>query len=270
MSFNDIENSEYLSEPVDLFQFVRGGSNWRYTTADADQTLGGITYLAIPITCSDLEQSQEMSRNPITIEMDKDAEFLRQYRASPPSDVVSLTILRFHEGDSEVVTRWVGRVVNVTFQERTVKVRCEPIFTSMKRPVLRRQYQTACPHVLYGAQCALSSASWGVEATLQAVNGTALSSGTFDLEPDGYYAGGFVEWQVAGGNLEKRFIVAHVGTTITINIPFVNIPGNAEVKVYPGCDHTLATCADKFSNVLNYGGQPFFPDKNPMNGTSIF
>ena len=40
-------------------------------------------------------------------------------------------------------------------------------------------------------------------------------------------------------------------------------------EAYPGCDHTLATCAAKFGNQLNYGGFPYIPVKNPFTGDAI-
>jgi len=43
-----------------------------------------------------------------------------------------------------------------------------------------------------------------------------------------------------------------------------------QVRAYPGCDHSLITCANKFGNSLNFGGFPFMPEKNPMDGTPVF
>jgi hypothetical protein len=34
------------------------------------------------------------------------------------------------------------------------------------------------------------------------------------------------------------------------------------VKVFAGCDLTLAQCKAKFSNVLNFGGMPHMPQSN--------
>jgi hypothetical protein len=42
------------------------------------------------------------------------------------------------------------------------------------------------------------------------------------------------------------------------------------VTLFPGCDHTLATCSGKFSNTANYGGFPFMPTKNPFGGDPIY
>lgn len=269
MTYTAQENSVYGGQPNELYQFVRGGQSWRYTSADEDKVVSGITYSSATLTRTKFEQNQEMSRNPITITMDKNAAFVQQYRGAPPSDVIQLTVFRYHEGDAEVVTVWMGRVANVKFRERVAEVRCEPVFTSMKRPVLRRRYQTTCPHVLYGAQCGVSSASFEVTTDLLSVSGNTLTASAFGTKPDGYFSGGYVDWEV-NGNLERRFIVNHVGQNLTINLPFGGMPSNATVRAFPGCDHVLATCNDKFNNVDNYGGQPFYPTKNPMNGTPIF
>jgi hypothetical protein len=39
--------------------------------------------------------------------------------------------------------------------------------------------------------------------------------------------------------------------------------------MYAGCDHLLATCRDRFSNVANFGGFPWIPQKNPFSGDAI-
>lgn len=269
MTYTAKENSTYDGQPNELYQFVRNGQSWRYTSADEDKTIESIIYSSASLTRTKLEQNQEMSRNPITVSIDKNASFVQQFRGAPPSDVIQLTIFRYHEGDSEVVTIWIGRVVNIRLKERIAEIRCEPIFTAMKRPVLRRRYQTTCPHVLYGAQCGVLSSSFSVITSLLSVSGTTLTASAFGTHPDGYFSGGYVEWEV-DGNIETRPIINHVGTAITVNFPFQGMPSNATVKAFPGCDHVLATCNTKFNNVENYGGQPFFPSKNPMNGTTIY
>ncbi|ELF9250511.1 phage BR0599 family protein, partial [Salmonella enterica] len=42
------------------------------------------------------------------------------------------------------------------------------------------------------------------------------------------------------------------------------------VKLYPGCDRTIATCDNKFANHLNYGGQPHMPGKSPYTIIKLF
>ncbi len=272
MSYDQREISVFEAFPVELYLFARGAQYWRYTSADEDKVVDGVTYESVQIRRGKFEQNQEMSRSNLSLNMDKGITFLNQFRGSPPTDIVQLTIQRYHEGDAgpdNITVPWVGRVVNVKFLEREAEVRLEPVFTSLRRPTLRRMYQTTCPHVLYGKACGKSSADFRTDATLTGVSGRDLMSPVYGTKPDGYFAGGYADWEIAGV-LERRFIVNHVGPTITLNLPFAGIPANATVRTYPGCDHTLNTCKNKFANVPNYGGQPFYPRKNPMSGTPIF
>jgi len=270
VTIDTIERSEYDGNPVEIYTLVRQTNIWRYTSADADQTVDGFLYESYPISRDKIAQSQEVARGPINLKMSKSLPFLFPYRSSPPSSVTTISIRRFHQGLAEYVTVWLGRITNVKFGERDAEVRCEPVFTSLKRPALRRRYQTTCPHVLYGAQCSVERAEFAVAATLIGSTGTVLTSPTFALTEDGWFAGGYVDWTTDDGDVERRFIVDHVGEDITINLPFQGLVGTDEVVAYPGCDHLIATCHDKFDNEDNYGGQPFYPDKNPMNGTPIF
>jgi len=269
MTYSSFESSEYLAQPIEIYEFVRGIITWRFTTADEDKIVNSQTYTKIIAERSSLEQTQEMSRNPINIKMDKNVNFLQQFRTSPPSDPINLIIKRFHEGDNEVVTIWIGRLINVQFKEREAELRCEPIFTSLKRPVLRRRYQTTCPHVLYGPQCGKSAALSKIAGSVNSILGNKINVNSVGSYSDGFFSGGFVDWQV-NGVVERRFIINHIGVELTLNLPFGNMGVGSNIYVYPGCDHTLQVCEDKHANSDNYGGQPFYPSKNPLTGSLIF
>ena len=58
--------------------------------------------------------------------------------------------------------------------------------------------------------------------------------------------------------------------TLTLNLPFSDLTVGDTVKAFAGCNHTTEVCDGKFANLLNYGGFPFIPQKNPMDGTIIF
>ena len=61
-----------------------------------------------------------------------------------------------------------------------------------------------------------------------------------------------------------RFIVAHGGDTITLQLPFDSRVGNGgTVTAYPGCDGSPATCRDRFGNSARFGGCASIPSRNP-------
>lgn len=273
MAYETLEESQYGGAPIELYEFARGTVEyWRYTSADTDQTYFGSIYDAVPIQRNSFEQSQNVEATSLTITMPVTAEFPQLYIAAPPSDPISFTLRRFHENDTEVVSIWIGRVVNVEFKEETVEVMCESIYTSLKRPTLRRLYQRSCPHVLYNqvdGSCNLDKDLFKVTATLSAVSGVTLTSATFGTYSDGYFSGGFVEI-VSGGHTNRRYVTNHVGNDLTLNLQLTGAAATLDVDAFPGCAHNLTDCNTKFSNIENYGGMPWIPQKNPMGGTPIF
>jgi uncharacterized phage protein (TIGR02218 family) len=46
-------------------------------------------------------------------------------------------------------------------------------------------------------------------------------------------------------------------------LPF-DIEVGDDVRLVAGCDKTLATCRDKFNNVINFRGEPFIPGPGYM------
>jgi len=89
-------------------------------------------------------------------------------------------------------------------------------------------------------------------------------------QPFGWYAGGYLEYDVVTGISERRFITDHTSGALTLTTVPAGLVVGATVRVYPGCDHTLATCASKFGNAANYGGFPFMPTKNPFDGSPLY
>jgi uncharacterized phage protein (TIGR02218 family) len=271
LTYSSRETSIYGGEPIEIYSFDREGIQiWRYTSCDRDLIIDGNVYTAAPIKRNDIEGSQDVERTALKITMPADADFPQQFIASPPTDRIMVEARRYHYADSEIAFLWIGRVVNVEQKEFQAIVLCESAISSLKRPTLRRVYQTTCPHLLYGNECQLIKSAWVVPATLQAgTGGLDLVSSTFAGYPDGYFAGGFVEITIAG-NLNRAFIVSHSLDTIVTGLPLQGAIVGLSINAYPGCDHSLDTCSAKFSNHLNYGGFPFIPTKNPMGGTPVF
>jgi uncharacterized phage protein (TIGR02218 family) len=273
MSYDSQETSVYGGSPVELYEFNRDSAEfWRYASSDEDETYSGSIYSAVAISRNKIELSQNVQTASLVITIPIDTTFIQEYMAGTPTDPISVVLRRFHEGDGEVASIWIGRVVNVEFKELKAEVLCETTYTSLKRPTLRRLYQYSCPHVLYSigdGLCNVVKATYKVTATLSAVSGLTLTSSTFGLQADGYFAGGFVELST-GGVINRRFIMEHTGNNITLNQQLFGAASGMSVDVFPGCSHDMDTCRTKFNNLLNYGGFPWIPRKNPFGGAPIF
>ena len=270
MTFAALETSAQSGRPVELYDFSIGAAHYRYTSADGNVSYGGNTYTAAPISRNAVEATSEAARLALEIVCDHSLGVLALFSTMPPEEIVAITLRRLHAGDGEAVTLWIGRVLNVTWNPSHAEIHCESVYTSLKRSGLRRLYQRACPHVVYGVGCALNRASFVANKTVTTVTGNSMVIADMAAFADGYFAGGYLEWERTTGVFDRRAIRSQVGGTVIISFQIPGLVATESVQLYPGCDHTLATCTTKFSNTLNYGGMPYFPEKNPFSGTPIY
>jgi len=270
MTYAAIESSAQSGRPVELYEFLDGATPYRYTSADGDIVYGGNTYTAVPISRGAVEATSETARLALEITCARSVGVLALFALLPPDDIVAVTVRRLHAGDGEAITLWMGRILNVTLNNESAGIHCESVYTSLKRVGLRRLYQKGCPHVVYGAGCALDRNTFKAVKTVSSVAGTVITLGSMGAFADGYFAGGYLEWESVTGYFERRAIRSQVGAVVTLSFPLPGLAASASVNLYPGCDHTLVTCNTKFSNRLNYGGMPHWPSKNPFDGTIIY
>lgn len=271
MTYDAIEKSEFGSEPIELFEFDREGELSLFTSSDEAITFEDKTYTAIAIKRTSVFATQELGKNGIKINMTRKTSFSNQFIQSTPNSIIKVTVTTFHRGDAESVVTWKGRVLNVAFKENEVIVSCESNFSSLRRPGLRRLYQLNCPHVLYGTQCKVVKLLHRVVGTVDNINGLDIRvDATIDAELK-KYTGGFVE-VIIGDFTQREFITANDTPSGVLTLA-AQIPGlvlGLPILAQEGCDHTAKTCNDKFDNIAFFGGFPWMPLKNPMNGTSIF
>lgn len=273
MTFATYETSQQAGAPIELYEFTVGVQTYRYTSAPEDITYQTKIYQAFQLSRSAIEDTGELPKNQLTIEAQRDFPVSDLFRIAPPSDVVLLNIRRLHFDDPDLEPKliWSGRVLNCEWTARsTCSLTCESFYTALKRRGLRRLYQRQCPHILYGTACGVANTAWKTTVIVTTASGLTVTSPAIDLLADGYFAGGYLEWESAPGVYERRAIRSHVGDAITLTHPVVGLAGGSEVDLFAGCDHSLATCGGKFGNTANYGGFPYVPKVNPFGGGSIF
>jgi uncharacterized phage protein (TIGR02218 family) len=176
-------------------------------------------------------------------------------------------VYRTHYDDAEVLCAWKGRVDSVTTSGAIMTLNCEPIFSSLRRLGIRPCYQKTCRHALFGRGCNVDPDDYEEAGTVTAIAGNVLTV-TEGSELD----------DMTGGTLTApdgttRMILAHSGDSITIMRPIKSLiaaliatPAGVAVSIFPGCEHNMEDCRDKFGNLGNYGGHQI-PRVNPMSQT---
>lgn len=274
MTFDARERSAEDGAKVFTYTWVRGSRFYRYVAADQDVVLDFQRFIGSgSIRHGQIEQGGEPLRSQVEVIVDMDHEVAALYRATAPVDSVVLTIHAYHVGDeADRHPVWQGRITGVKWDPaggRAV-ITHDPTYTSLRRTGLRRNYQDTCPLVWGGARCRLNREAFAVATTAQEIAGQVITTPDAALHPDGWYDGGMLTYEIESGVVERRFIRSHVGTDVTVTAPLVGLVHGAAIKLYPGDDHTAQTCHDKFGNLDNFGGFPYFPKKNPFGGSPMY
>lgn len=278
MSFNDKEISTQDGQPIALYFFKWGNTEWRYTSADRDITITEIidgnpvdkVYTAKAMSDNGMVQGTS-SQNDFQISGPSDLPIVDLFRGTPPSATIWLTVRRKHVGETDTPIYWKGNVTNVqrpTTAKSTIIGR--PLSASFKRTGLRLCWTRECPHFVYGPGCWLNAEDHRVDAIVDTSAGNTITLENETAYVDQYFRGGYVQWEANDdGTLEQRFIEDHAGFNITIFGLVMGLSHGQTVGLYPGCSHIPDVCDEKFDNLPNYGGFDKMPGKTPF-GTSIF
>lgn len=257
--------------PVELYEFKLGVLETFYLTShDEPITFLSNTYTPQQIQRAKVEQNTEIERSELKIDIQRDSDVLSSFVAFPPTQIMTLTIFRKHlnDGADEFVTVWKGRVLTIEWKGSQASIACEPVFTSLKRPGLRRKFQSQCPHIHYGAECKVINLAFQVIGTISAFAVNTITAPEWAATAVDFYNGGYV---VFDSNNFRTVLADDGAGTLTIVTPFgSDFAVGSLVEAFPGCNHDLADCNDRYSNVENYGGFPYSPDRNPFGGTILY
>jgi uncharacterized phage protein (TIGR02218 family) len=126
----------------------------------------------------------------------------------------------------------------------------------------RNLYQSGCLLNLYSMDCGVIQATYTVTDTAE---GGSLPSNikVTRAEDTGYFDLGVIAC-TSGANAGQRRTVKHYikGTPGQIRVanPFLSAWAVGDgFTLYPGCNKSKATCADKFNNLANFRGTPYVP-----------
>lgn len=266
--FDTIESSRSRGAPNTLYKFSYLDQKFTYTDAEQPITFLGDEYTPIPIDRTSVAISGTLDKSTLTITLPSDNDVVELFRVYPPSGIVAVSVFQGHaEYGVDFKAVWIGRVLSCGRTDHTATITAEPVSTSMRRPGLRRRFQYGCPHALYGSQCKLAREDFTVTTTVDSLVTASLTlasgwNGSFDKAN---FVDGIVEWSPAGGQTQLRSILqVNAGTdTVVITGQMSGLTAGQTVKVSLGCNHQMSGC-NTFNNILNYGGQPDIPTKNPV------
>jgi len=264
------ESSVEDSRPVEVYEFSAGTQTWRYTSRASDVTLGSDTYTKESIKRSQIGEGADARSRNVTLTVPASNAFASRYILGAPGNRATCSVIRLQRDevpsfDTQILI-FKGFVQTVRFVNdgRVAEIILRSLASAQNQSVPRYTFMSQCNHFLYDERCKVDPTSFNIIGRCTAGgDGTVLTVTGADGEADGYWNAGFV--QTTAGLVEPRGIIAHTGTSITINQPFSTDVTGTDVQVFAGCDHIISgDCATKFANTLNFGGFPFVPGRNPF------
>ncbi len=140
--------------------------------------------------------------------------------------------------------------------------------TQLLQQEIVETYSPTCRADVFDARCALNKADYECTGHVTTVtDGVHIvvsldTTGSIYTANDGWFQYGVLKWDTgdnAGRAVEVKFW-NHTSGAIELYVPTgYPVQVGDTFKIYPGCDKTVATCRDKFSNILNFRGEAYLP-----------
>lgn len=113
-----------------------------------------------------------------------------------------------------------------------------------------------CRALFCGPGCGLSPARFSRRATVSAVANGRVQFEAIDLA---LYAGGELRWlDGPQAGLGATILAADAGGLL-LDRSLDGVEPGQRARLREGCDHTIAICAARFGNAVNFQGEPFLP-----------
>ncbi len=257
---------------ADCYTFsLRTGLILTYTNADVPISLNGATFVANSVLVDGLRFKCEVGLNvdqqQITLaarptdtlggvpilqairnglldgaDIQRERAFLTSWTASPIGSVI-------------LFKGRVGTVDSIGRTSAQITVNSDLVLLDVDMP--RNLYAPNCQHVLYDSGCGLVKSAHGANGTVGA-GSTAMTINW--TGSSGAYAQGTVTFS-SGPNTGTTANVKDANSSaLYLSHPLPNTPAPGDAfTVYQGCDHTQATCRNKFGNLGNFRGFPYIP-----------
>ena len=264
MAYSDIESSEQLQRPVELYWVNAGVTQLRFCNMDVAVTYQGSEYQPLSCRRTELIDSNDRNDGGLSIWVPRTSDLGQMFLGAGISDLPQITLYRAHLNDDltsvdddNAIVIFSGRVATPSFSGDECKLGCRSLISDLGLVALRRKFSSNCPYFLYRSGCGVIRAAYTVVATV-----TGVTSEVVDLDMDdqveGYYEGGLLSFQG-----QFRMITSYKGAKrVVLLAPLEGLNVGDTVDVSAGCDHTKETCKNRFNNYRNFGGWNFIPTQN--------
>lgn len=148
-----------------------------------------------------------------------------------------------------------GRLGEVRHGPEGFQAELRGLQAALNAPV-GRVFSRLCDAELGDARCGVNLSNRRYGGVVSAVLGPrAFAASGLEAAPEGGLAAGLLTWDTG----EASRVLAHRGAVLELAAAPARLEPGQGFTVAQGCDKRLATCRDRFANVLNFRGFPHMP-----------
>lgn len=157
-----------------------------------------------------------------------------------------------------------GNIGQIDFQDGTYTAEVRGLFQKLGVQVGELTSPTCRVAQLGDSRCKIDLAPFSFTQQITGVVDDVTFTFPDDGRPANYYAYGIVEARSGQNVMERRDIKSssrnNAAVTIVLQLPFAfPLAVGDTIVVQAGCDRLFTTCRDKFSNLINFRGEPYVP-----------
>ena len=234
-----------------------------YTDHDENKTVDGVTYVsAAGYAPSSVERTNSMQAdNQQVIGIIDNVNLSESDLLAGVYDGARVEVFLYDWSTSTKITDLlVGHFGSVQVVDNQYTIELQSIESELAKPI-GRTYGLTCDAELGDTRCGYSlSAATGTVTSVTTAR--RVFTDTSRTEADDYFKNGKITW-TSGANIGRTMDVKkYTLSTKTIEL-FEPMPSDIvstdAFNIYRGCDKTLETCRDTFSNSDNHRGFPYVP-----------
>lgn len=289
-TFLEDESGRQTSDPRELISIEINppyGEVWHHTSGTEDLEVDGTIYRAIAIDRDEIKTPLPAEDAETQIILPIDHGLVRRYtKQGVPPDRVRVTLRRLQTRSGEVRQLWNGYITSMAADRSIARFLVPSVaMETLKRSLPVIQVGRACPHILYATgTCGADengstpddALPFKLSTTVTFVAGRDIRVDLSNVPADHSMRATWARFgmvvHVPSGT--RRSIAwqedlnpgISTVTELQMHERIVEMKAGDAIEVYAGCDHTIATCRDKFARQKAFGGYPYLPTRNPFLG----
>jgi uncharacterized phage protein (TIGR02218 family) len=250
---------------ADLLKITRkDGAVYAFTSASEDVTIAAQLYTSAQgLDISSIEVSAGLAVDNLELTtLDDGTLFTKLEVLSGKWRNAAFEISRYNWASPSdgVEVRMVGTIGEVHLNRGSIVAELRGLQQALQQPIGSVSSKT-CRARLGDAMCTKSLTTFTFTGTVTSAASQQVFTASAMAQAANYFAEGLLTWTSGPSNgLTVKVKSFATGGVFTLSLPMLSaISAGHTFSVIAGCQKRLEDCRDKFSNVLNFQGEPHLP-----------